>query len=433
MPPDSIYQTKFERIVEHSSFHLLSEQAQDFVRSKAYEMRFTQQELCKVSEIALDRLRWKETCISADWPKVPLHPDPILNKKRVLSEIQTIHEQLKSRTRSYRNFTVNDKPLTVKPKLVNRTTKELGLGRCPVASERTRCCNLMTLDAVQQCGFDCSYCSIQSFYHGDQVAFDPDFASKLQKMKFRDDQLYHIGTGQSSDSLMWGNHQGILESLCEFAEQNPNVLLELKTKSRNIGWLLDNPVPKNVICTWSMNTQVIIDHEEHLTARLNQRLDAAHAIARKGTLVGFHFHPIVHYLNWEADYTDLAHTLVQRFDPDQVVMVSLGTLTYTRSVMKTIRKRNLKSKILQMPLEECAGKLSYPEHVKLDMFSAVYSALGSWHGRVFFYLCMEPHALWKPVFGYQYDNNQDFEDAMKNAYFDKVQSSISLERNNGQE
>ncbi len=232
---------------------------------------------------------------------------------------------------------------------------------------------------------------------------------------------------------MWGNHQGVLEALCTFAEQNPNVLLELKTKSRNIGWLLDNPVPKNVICTWSLNAQVIIDHEEHLTASLRQRLDAAHAMARKGVLVGFHFHPIVHYSGWEPDYTDLAHTLVQTFDPDQVAMVSLGTLTYTRAVMKTIRKRNLKSKILQMPLEECAGKLSYPEHVKIDMFSAVYDAFEHWHERVFFYLCMEPHDLWKPVFGYQYDNNRDFENAMKNAYFDKVQSSIRQEKENEQQ
>ncbi len=424
MQPDSLYQTKFAKIIDHSSFRLLSKQTQDFVRNKAFEMRFTYQELRQISDMALDRLRWKEPCISTDWPDVLFHPDSKQNKKRMLKEMQTIHERLRSKTKSYHSLTVIDKPATVKPKLVNRKKKELGLGRCPVASERTRCCNLMTLDAVQQCGFDCSYCSIQSFYHGNEIAFDPEFASKLKQLKLNHEQLYHIGTGQSSDSLMWGNRQGILEALCEFAEQNPNVLLELKTKSRNIGWLLDNPVPNNIICTWSMNTQEIIEHEEHLTASLSQRLDAAEALANKGVLVGFHFHPIVHYSDWEADYTELAHTLVQRFHPDQVVMVSLGTLTYTRSVMKTIRNRKLTSKILQMPLEECAGKLSYPMHLKLNLFSVVYDALKSWHERVFFYLCMEPHALWKPVFGYQYDNNQQFENAMKNAYYDKVTLNI---------
>lgn len=44
-----------------------------------------------------------------------------------------------------------------------------GLGLCPVASEKTRCCNLLTLDAVESCGFDCSYCSIQSFYNQNTI------------------------------------------------------------------------------------------------------------------------------------------------------------------------------------------------------------------------------------------------------------------------
>lgn len=430
---NSNYQAKFENIAERSSFGLLTSQVQDFVRNKAFEMRFTQQELCTVSDMALDRIRWKEACLSSDWPNGLLHPDPRQNKKKVLATVRAKHQELRTKTKSYHNFSLKDRPSTEKPKLIERPQRKLGLGRCPVASEKTRCCNLMTLDAVQQCGFDCSYCSIQSFYHGNQVAFDPEFATKLRALKLKRDRLYHIGTGQSSDSLMWGNHQGVLEALCEFARNNPNVLLELKTKSRNIGWILDNRIPENVICTWSMNTQRIIDHEEHLTASLTQRLEAAEAVAKKGVLVGFHFHPIVHYSGWEPDYRDLAHALVERFDPHLVAMVSLGTLTFTRSVMKTIRNRNLQSKILQMPLEECAGKLSYPEQLKLDMFRAVYGSLKSWHARVFFYLCMEPHALWKPVFGYQYASNQEFEDAMKQAYYDKVQFRIEQERSNAQQ
>ncbi len=49
------------------------------------------------------------------------------------------------------------------------------LGKCPVASVKTRCCNLLTLDAAKNCGFDCSYCSIQSFYNQNKIAFDKLF------------------------------------------------------------------------------------------------------------------------------------------------------------------------------------------------------------------------------------------------------------------
>jgi spore photoproduct lyase len=289
-----------------------------------------------------------------------------------------------------------------------------------VASERTRCCNLLTLDAVEKCGFDCSYCSIQSFYHGDEVVFDSSFGEKLKQLSLDSSKIYHIGTGQSSDSLMWGNHQGVLESLCEFAESNPNVILELKTKSKNIGWLSKNPVPKNVVCTWSLNPQEIIDHEEHLSASLDQRLGAARKLARKGVIVGFHFHPIVQYHGWEKGYADICRQITADFDPDQVAMVSLGTLTFTPGVIKTIRKRDLASKILQMPMEPSAGKLSYPVDTKIEMFRHVYESLGQWHGKIFFYLCMEPDELWQPVFGYDYTSNNEFEYAMKSAYMAKI-------------
>ncbi|NIO39317.1 MAG: DNA photolyase, partial [Burkholderiales bacterium] len=80
----------------------------------------------------------------------------------------------------------------------------------------------MTLDAIENCGFGCSYCSIQSFYHGNQIYFDPGFAQKLNALKVHHDRVYHIGTGQSSDSLMWGNKHGVLDALAAFARKHPN-------------------------------------------------------------------------------------------------------------------------------------------------------------------------------------------------------------------
>jgi len=414
------YRQKFEKIVPQTQFGLLPDSEQLFLREKACELKFTQQELRLVSEMALDRTRWKEQPLSGEWPVAASYGDAVLVKKRLLTRLQESQEMLRREDKAYSNFSRKDKPRTLKPVLKTTVLPKLGLGRCPVASERTRCCNLLTLDAVEKCGFDCSYCSIQSFYHGNEVKFDRGFADKLSKLELDPRKTYHIGTGQSSDSLMWGNHQGVLEALCDFAQRHPNVILELKTKSRNIGWLLNNEIPRNVICTWSLNPQTIIDHEEHLSASLDQRLASAKALADKGCVVGFHLHPIIHYSDWLKDYRQICNKLTSKFEPSQVAMVSMGTLTFTRSVMKTIRQRDLTSKILQMPMEQSAGKFSYPTGIKLQLFSHVYSELSAWHQKVFFYLCMEPQELWQPVFGYDYDDNEAFEMAMKHAYLAKI-------------
>lgn len=408
-------------------FALLPTAEQAFLKQKAYQFRFTQQELRLLSEMALERARWKESPLSVQWPTdrgSTGRGDAPAAKKRTFALLAAQQDSLRSKENDYRHLSLKDKPKTQKPILKTVLQPHLGLGRCPVASERTRCCNLMTLDAVEKCGFDCSYCSIQSFYHGNQVTFDSGFADKLARLKLDPNKTYHIGTGQSSDSLMWGNHQGVLAALCDFAERHPNVILELKTKSKNIGWLLKNNVPRNMVCTWSLNPQTIIDHEEHLSASLEQRLAAAKALADKGCVVGFHFHPIVHYKGWQADYQNICQDITEKFVANQVALISMGTLTFTKSVMKTIRQRPFTSKILQMPMQQSGGKFSYPTEIKLELFSQVYGALSSWHERVFFYLCMEPQQLWKPVFGYDYRNNEAFEAAMKNAYFAKINRHV---------
>ena len=78
------------------------------------------------------------------------------------------------------------------------------LGVCPVFSEKTRCCNLLTLDAVMNCGFGCSYCSIQSFYHGDEIVFHEDFGEKLAKIKLDPDKIQFCHW-YFADPNIWSN------------------------------------------------------------------------------------------------------------------------------------------------------------------------------------------------------------------------------------
>ena len=93
--------------------------------------------------------------------------------------------------------------------------------------------------------------------------------------------------------------------------------------------------------------------------------------------------------------------------------------------MSKIRKRGLQSKILQMPLKEIAGKFSYPREIKVELFKTLYQSFSPWHGKVFFYMCMEDPTLWKDVFGFEFQSNEEFEESMKKAYFLKI-NTVSL-------
>lgn len=414
------YQAKFRDIAEKTLFHQLPDSGQGFVRKQALQYRFTLQELRLVTEIALDLEMWNQGDITINWPKTTAGEPDKNRKKQLLNTLRRNWESLRDEPNRYPS-PASGAGLPVKAEPLTRSKEKLGLGFCPVASAKTRCCNLLTLDVVENCGYGCTYCSIQSFFSGNQVIFDRDFRTKLAALPIDPDRLYHIGTGQSSDSLMWGNSHGVLDALIDFANRHPNVILELKTKSANIAHLLKQDVPANIICSWSLNPPILIANEEHATASLEQRLEAARSLADKGVVVGFHFHPMIHYLGWEQDYSALFARVQRLFHPDEVAMISIGTLTFTKPVIRKIRQSRLNSQILKMPLVEADGKLSYPDNVKLELFSHAYDNFSAaWKKGVFFYLCMENQRFWKPVFGFDFESNELFEQAMKLSYLDTI-------------
>ncbi len=412
------YEKKFEKHIKSSNYGKLDKDIQKFLRKKAYLFKFSFQEVKQLVDMSIDFDMWNEKNIDKVWKDKN-------TKKETFGHIKKVWEELKNRPKSYKGF-LKEAPYDHSRKIsfIDSNKEGLGLGRCPVASEKTRCCNLYTLDAVESCGFDCSYCSIQSFYNENKIGFDKNFAKKLENLKLDPDKYYHIGTGQSSDSLLWGNKEGIMDALFEFAIKNPNVILELKSKSKNIKYLLENDVPKNILCTWSLNPTTIIENEEHLSASLDDRIKSARALANKGVLVGFHFHPIVVYENYLDEYKEVVNRLVETFKPDEVVLVSMGTLTFIKPVIKKLRQRDFKSKILQMPLVDASGKYSYPLELKKEMFKGVYEFFKAWHDKVYFYLCMEEQSLWKDVFGYEYSSNDQFEDLMIKSYKDKIKNAL---------
>ncbi|ERP31456.1 SPL family radical SAM protein [Chitinivibrio alkaliphilus] len=312
-------------------------------------------------------------------------------------------------------------PSDISPRVRREDRRRKILGECPVASEKTRCCNLKTLDAVQGCGYGCSYCSIQSFYSGGEVVFDSRLSERLKELSLEKDRIYHIGTGQSSDSLMWGNTNNHLADLMHFADTHEQVILELKTKSNRVDWLLEHEIPRNVICTWSLNPQDVISAEEHHTASLQDRLDAAEKVARAGIRVGFHFHPMMRYHGWKEGYGTICRILQERFSPTEVVSISFGALTFIKPVLKKLRQRALPSRVLQMPFEEIAGRFSYPREIKKELFSYAYNCFSpGWKESVFFYLCMEDATLWKEVFGFEYSSNEALEASMNQWYMRKI-------------
>lgn len=418
---DSSYAEKWERIVPGTLFDKLDPDLQVWLKEFSFRQRLTFQELRILSQALRESAMWGEASLPVwlgEWEKTSLL------KKNLFRDLENKIAELKNRPHDYSTPAWRPKPdkLRFEPKADEREV----FGMCPAESKKTVCCNLRTIDAVQGCGFGCSYCTIQTFYQK-TVTFDPHFKEKLARIRLEPGRRYHIGTGQASDSLIWGNREGILDALMDFARERPNILLEFKTKSKNTGYFLDETrgekLPPNLVLTWSMNPEKAVDHEEHFTANTEERLEAARSVADRGIPVGFHFHPMIWYEGWENDYAALAREVTARFRPEEVLFVSIGSLTFIKPVIRQIRERGIPSKILQMEfVENPDGKLTYPDRIKEKMFRHLYEALSPWHGKVFTYLCMEKKEFWYSTFGRSYETNELFEEDFLDHSFAKIEA-----------
>jgi spore photoproduct lyase len=422
------FRDKFEQSKERTLFGFLAPATQKVVREICYRYPFTFQEIRQIAEIARDLEMWGIDSLENLWDTLEAQtPQDVSLTERKKYLFRALSERILQLKRLPKDYSCGMPVLNLrskKPKAVTRETPDRIFGDCPVASPKTVCCNLRTIDAVQNCAYGCSYCTIQTFY-GSEIRFDANVREKLAAIHLDPKRFYHFGTGQSSDSLAWGNHKGMLDALCEFAAAHSNILLEFKTKSSNVAYFLDHKIPSNVVCSWSLNPEIIIRNEEHGTASLAERLRAARVVADRGVRVAFHFHPIIYYLGWDRDYPQIAEELQQRFRPEEVLFVSFGSVTLIKPVVRKIRERGGPSRILQMEMvPDPHGKWTYPAPVKLELFRTLVTAFQPWKDSVYMYFCMEHAWFWDQVFGHHYSSNDAFEDDFGNKIRPKIQASL---------
>ena len=134
--------------------------------------------------------------------------------------------------------------------------------------------------------------------------------------------FFRVGTGEITDSLALEPLTGMVGALMPYFVEQPNVLLELKTKSDCVDSLLDFDSKGRIVVAWSMNPQRVIDWDEADTASFRERLSAARRCQEAGYRLGFHFDPMIEYPGWEKDY----QAMIEEVFATSIGSVCLGDL-----------------------------------------------------------------------------------------------------------
>lgn len=279
------------------------------------------------------------------------------------------------------------------------------LKKCP-GSDGQVCCNYFVINFASNCPMECSYCYLQE-YLGNNPALKvfsnvDDLVEEAHKLLSAHRRFYfRIGTGEITDSLALDPYIGFSNQIIPFFAEQPNVLLELKTKSDRVENLLRLDPKGRVVVSWSMNPKRVIDQDEYLTASLDERVAAARRCQGAGYKLGFHFDPIIEYPGWESDYRDMVEKILTTIDQRRIAWLSMGVLRNTPGLKRIMRERFPSTPLLSGEQVFCPdGKMRYFQPLRVEIYRKMLRWIRASAPTVFVYLCMESREVWEQVFGF---------------------------------
>ncbi|MFP5213291.1 MAG: radical SAM protein [Acidobacteriota bacterium] len=244
---------------------------------------------------------------------------------------------------------------------------------CP-GTRRYFCCGYRIIHFGVQCTLDCTYCILQAYLNQPNLRLfgntDDLFREVAAELHANPNRLYRIGTGEFTDSLLLDPWTGFSKRLVPFFAEQPNAVIELKTKTDFIDNLAGLDHRGHAIAAWSLNAPLVRNREEPRTATLEARISAARRCLEWGYSLAFHFDPMIDHPNWREGYGETLDRLFDAVDPSRIVYISLGAFRFMPELKSIIRSRHRQSRI---PYGEFIRGLDEKMRYFRDIRSELYS------------------------------------------------------------
>ena len=269
---------------------------------------------------------------------------------------------------------------------------------CP-CSPSTHGCGYHIYDLAAGCSYDCSYCFLQEYANTPGLFF-PAWARPAAGLleRYRGNRRLRIGTGEFADSLALDSLTGYSRELVEFFRGREGVVFEFKTKSDEVGGLLDLDPGDNIVIGFSLSPPGAAAVFDHGAPPPPRRLAAAEDCRDAGYRVAFHLDPVVFLPGWEEGYRQLIRELRDRFLPEQVAWLSLGTVRFRPRMLQVLERRFPGDPILDQELfPGYDGKLRYLPGVRVATYRRLLDFFGPERSRWPLYLCMEDADTWRAL------------------------------------
>ena len=189
------------------------------------------------------------------------------------------------------------------------------------------------------CPYDCRYCFLQGmFLSAHYVLFVnwEDFESAIATRIAEDPAEPYFFAGYDCDSLALESITGFAAHFLDVFARHPEAWLELRTKSVQVGALLERDPLPNVVVAFSLTPARIAQAIEHGAPPVESRIRAMQRVAERGWPVGIRLDPVIAVPDFREQYAELVEQTFAAVPAAAIHSVSLGTMRFPRAMFDAV-------------------------------------------------------------------------------------------------
>ncbi len=248
------------------------------------------------------------------------------------------------------------------------------------------------------CPFDCQYCFLKGMYPTANIVIFVNVDDCLTEIREKAKEgPAQVSLSYETDLMAIDHLTGFVSKFAAFAPEVPELVLEIRTKAANLSLLnssiLTSKSPlvaperardvqwtsafaptgakrrrdvggadrgvSNLIFSFTLSPQGIIDRFEKKTPGLSARIAAVKAAQEAGFAVRLCFDPMILTPGWRKMYTDFFDRIRAEVDFSNVRDVSVGSFRIPKDYLKNMRKNYGETEISLFPYTLEDGTYTY--------------------------------------------------------------------------
>ncbi|HKJ33569.1 MAG TPA: hypothetical protein VKA34_17165 [Balneolales bacterium] len=229
---------------------------------------------------------------------------------------------------------------------------------------------------VLNCIYDCDYCYLQGMFPSANVVM---FVNNDDYIQHTLDELkngpMYLAVSYDTDLLAFEKMIPYCSRWIETASENPELVVEIRSKSANYRAIQHHKPVDNVILAWTLSPDTIARLYEKRTPPLKSRLKAINAAIEDGWQVRICIDPIMRVQNWKDHYAELIETLSETVPLHKVSDFSVGVFRMSKDYLKRIRKQRSDTDVLYHDYETKDGVTTYKDDDRKEMERLVVGLL----------------------------------------------------------